>query len=48
MLGHHALRAHEADMPEQVRAYLALFEIGQEDAVHTPRQEPGEVGACAC
>jgi hypothetical protein len=35
-------------MPEQVRAYLALFEIGQEDAVHTPRQEPGEVGACAC
>ena len=27
-----------------VRADLALFEVGQEDAVNPPRQQPGQVG----
>ena len=37
-------QAHQAGMPEQVRADLALLEVAQEDPVHAPRQEPGQVG----
>jgi hypothetical protein len=31
-LRHQSLQPHHASMPEQVRADLALFEVGQEDA----------------
>jgi hypothetical protein len=31
-------------MPKQVRAYLALLEVTQEDAVHAARQELREAG----
>ena len=31
-------------MAEQVRTDLALFEVGQEDAVDPPRQQPGQIG----
>ena len=30
-------------MAEQVRADLALFEVGNEDAVNPPRQQPGQI-----
>ena len=33
MHGDHALQPHQAGMPKQVRADLALFEVGQEDTV---------------
>jgi hypothetical protein len=39
-----ALQAHQASMPKQVRAYLALLEVTQEDAVHAARQELREAG----
>jgi hypothetical protein len=31
------LQAHQASVPEQVRADLALLEVGEVDAVHAPR-----------
>ena len=35
VLRHHAFQPHQAGVPEQVRADLALLEIAQEDAVDT-------------
>ena len=43
MFRYQALQAHQAGVPVQVRAYLALLKFTQEDAVNPPRQEPGEV-----
>ena len=39
-----ALQAHQAGMPKQVRAYLALLKITQEDAIDAARQELREAG----
>ena len=44
MLGDQALQPHQAGVAEQVRADLALLEVGQKDAVDAPRQQPGQVG----
>jgi len=42
VLGNHALQSEQAGVPEQVRADLALLEVGQEDAVDAARQQPGQ------
>jgi hypothetical protein len=44
MLGNHTLQPHQAGVPKQVRADLALLEVGKEDAVDAARQQSGEVG----
>ena len=44
MFRHQPLQPHQAGVAEQVRPDLALFEVGQEDAVNPPRQQPGQVG----
>ena len=44
VLRYQALQPHQAGMAKQVRAYLALLEVAQEDAVHPPRQELREAG----
>ena len=44
MLGDHTLQPHQAGVPEQVRADLALLEVGQEYAVDAARQQSGEAG----
>ena len=36
VLRYQTLQAHQAGVVEQVGAYLALFEVGQEDAVDAP------------
>ena len=36
VLRYDALKAQQAGMPEQVWADLALFEVGEEDAIDTP------------
>ena len=41
MLRDQPLKPKEAGVPVQVRANLALFEIAQEDAVHSTSQEAG-------
>ncbi len=42
-----AFKAHQAGMAEQVRADLALLEIGQEDSVDAARQQPRQGCPCA-
>jgi hypothetical protein len=42
MLRNQALKPHQAGVPVQVRAYLALLKVAQEDAVHSARQKGGE------
>jgi hypothetical protein len=40
VLRYQALQAHQAGVPEQVRADLALSQVTQEDAIDAARQEP--------
>ena len=35
-------QAHQARVPEQVRADLALLKVTQEDAIEAARQGPGD------
>ena len=44
MFRNQPLQPHQAGVAEQVRANLALFEIAEEDALHSACQEPGEAG----
>jgi hypothetical protein len=41
-LGHKPLKPHEAGVPEQVGANLSLLKVTQEDAIHSPREEPSQ------
>ena len=43
VLGDHTLQPHQAGVPEQVLANLALFEVGQEYAVDAAREEPARL-----
>src|SRR5262245_57769531 len=43
VLGDKSLQAHQAGVPKKVRADLALFEIGQEDAVDASGKQPRQV-----
>jgi hypothetical protein len=43
VLRYQTLQAHQAGVVEQVGAYLALFEVSQEDTVDAPSQKSGEV-----
>jgi hypothetical protein len=40
MFRYKALQTHQAGVPIQVRADLALFEVAEEDAIHAPRKQP--------
>ena len=48
MLGDHPSQSHQAGVAKQVRADLALREIGKEDAVDTAGQGAGPASPCAC